>query len=285
MLDIDNIPFIDTSITIGTGLGFKYDVGNVSIIMALPVTDFEDMLDDESRVFFANTRSASNRIGTKLPPSTKGYDGSWYWQSTEPTCLPWAIVNAMHVVGITPDNQLVSDLLNCAIDIERSKNKGMDYLRAIEILNRYPDLGVMIKNIPYAHQLRLIIERPSQDFLKMDQITDLISQTSEQVSSNYSSFESSNSQLIQSNGTLIKETIDSGEVLLTSVMSHIYSGSNKSGLHAISVIGYSISDSGNMDVQILDSDRGKIWMSLEHLSSAIVPPDTFRTIKKAETKD
>src|SRR3989338_3302736 len=263
----------------GTGYGFSYDADIVRII-AQPISDIDDVLDDERRAFFTQTIETTERLLTGLSASEHSYNGSWCYQGGEPTCLPWAVANAIHTLGVSADHSYIADLLNYAIDAEESAREGMNYPVAIDMLEKYPRIGVSIKRIPYERELQLIHEPPREDLGKMLYIID-DSRTPEEIAIDSAKmYQAANTQAVQRNGTLVKEIVDSGDVLLTSVMTKQYAKDKKSGLHAICVAGYKVSKQGNMDVQVIDAARGKLWMSLEHLSSAIVPFDTFRMTKK-----
>jgi hypothetical protein len=73
--------------------------------------------------------------------------------------------------------------------------------------------------------------------------------------------------------SLIRQEIQSENVLLASAVVNRYIPVNADGLHALCLSGYRLSPRKTMDVQVIDSNYGRIWTSLEHIvqSMYIVP--------------
>lgn len=260
----------------GTGLGFKYDTQIVDISLDWLVAGDTDFLTDEKREFFKRTIS-TDRINTKLKQSEKVYSGGWYAQSGESTCLPWAVANSLTVLGTRPDNKFMADLLNYANDIEESKRKGMTYDDVLSIFRKYQSTGVHV--VLVAHDLELQRINPHilmKNFVYKLTDDDRIPEEREQDLKVQN--EQKKVETIRHNGTLIKNIIDGNSVIITTVVTKPYAGVKEQCLHAICIAGYKVNDTGAMNVQIIDSARGKIWMSLEHISTALLSSSLFPSL-------
>lgn len=269
---------------VGTGLGFVYDVELAQIFLdSRKGFEFTDILTDEARAFFQRTIETPERISAEQGESEVVYEGDWVYQGSEPTCLPWAVANASVALGLEPDAFYIADLLNYAIDIKESINEGANYPKAMELLAKYPKSSISLVGLPYEDRLALIHEPPSEDrgeFLyKLYKIDDV--RSSKQIKEDAEIvYKNAASEVVKRNGAVIKKVLDEGGVLLTSVLIKKYAGEKKGGLHAICIVGYKVSEAGIIDIQIVDAARGRIWMSLEHLSSSVVPFMTYKMTKE-----
>jgi hypothetical protein len=260
------------------GYGFEYTPGTVGdIIAASKSSDFDDVMSGERREFFQQPAPAE-RTSTHLPPSEQVYQGPWVLQGGEPTCLPWTMANATLALGQEPSPSYIADLLNQATEVEEaSEAGGATYSVAQRLLQDHPEAGVKIDQLPYADRLRLTLEaEPGVN----DQFVDMIEGHSPEDANE--AIRQQALEAIKANGDLIQSTLAKGDILLTGVGTSRYAGIEAGNMHAVCIVGQRTSPSGEMDVQVVDPARGKVWMSLEHLSSSLYPY-TYTLSRKANS--
>jgi len=203
------------------------------------------------------------RIQTGLSRSRHIYKGGWFYQYGEATCCLWAIVNALSVLGSNPIGTCLSQIYNRSQKQNQLGMKGMSLLELSSIIKKYPQMGIEMELLIGEKDIKPLVKPKSSDPT------------------------SSPSSRINHNASVIKKALDQNKILLTTVASNRYLGVDRRNfeenvitglfepLHAICIVGYRVNDKGHMDLQIIDSERGNIWVHLEHLSKSIKPYHTY----------
>lgn len=266
---------------VGVGYGYKYDEELTSISLQSPIAPNTHFLDDSTRQFFADTIRAPDRVTTELPRGEVAYLGPWYYQGLEPTCAPWAIANATLALGLKLNSALMTDLLNLANDIEKSEKGGLGFYKAKELTDqKYPQAEINLSELTDEERLEWT-EDPAFHlfaFVKYETVSSMFNLPKRTQEELLREIKERNIKNIRKNAAIIKKTIDEGAKILASVSVKQYQGRDN-GLHAISIVGYKVNENGVMNIQLIDSDRGILWISLEHLSKCIVPFNTYRIYK------
>ncbi len=186
--------------------------------------------------FHFNLTLIGKRTPIGLQPSFQLYKGAWYRQGPEPTCLPWAIANGLLSRRVRPDSLMMYRLLS-----EANRRNGLDYIAA---------------------------------WLMVD------------LNAKFFSFDKAKVELVPNlvllNSSVIKQEIDQHRTILTGVESSSYEGRilDLSGEpirdnHAVCIVGYEVNEDGVMNVQLIDSNLGIFWTSLEYLSASLKPNETY----------
>ncbi len=256
---------------IGTGYGFDYDRQTVSRLLDHPLPPLELKASAQDLAVFERSLADSNRTLTACPASSHVYTGGWYYQGIEPTCLPWSFASGMKALGIRPKTQFTMDLLNFAIDIEKSKRGGMTYEELEEMSARQRYEEVQISSLPGLHKTTQPIRIVGKEYVsshgEFATTISYIGSTSE-----------INESKIGANAKLIKNILDTQAVLLAVMSNHIYLDKDVVGRHSVCVAGYQVQTNGEMDIQVIDSERGIIWMSLEHLTMSLSADNNARIL-------
>lgn len=217
----------------------------VAILLKNPeFTHPPDWLRKSEIAFLNETLEIENRVKLELSESKRQYTGRWYCQGFHPTCLPWSLVNACGVLGVEPDSEYLANLLDKTAKQRGNTFEGLGNLDGF-LKN---DIEIRLKkHYGYGGLLSTIVAHNKDD-------------------------------IILNNGLVIKYYLNYGLPLLVSVCpGSFYSKPNKYlgfESHAICISGYEITADGYFNVQIIDSNLGIIWVSLEHLS---ISPWSSRT--------
>jgi hypothetical protein len=252
---------------------FVYSDGLVKELFANPVRGL-DVLSESTGKYLESTRNVLERVPTGLKASTRKYSGNWYHQGAENTCSCWAIAQGCHIKGIKLPYQIMVDLLNTSVDIGGSVgNEGLSYGNANKIVQKDLNAGFQIVRCDQSLERAIHPLAESERIFNFKLLPDLPVGGAEDDKNNFR-------KVIVSNSMIIKQIIDEHRIILTGVTTKQYdpnSGSN--ALHAVCISGYNIRKTGEMDVQVIDPARGILWMSLEHLSKALIGYDTY-TLEK-----
>lgn len=234
----------------------------------------DDLLLGDERNIFDDSMTAQTRISVELEESARIYTGNWYYQLGDPTCLPWSIANASLAIGVKVDPSYLADLLNHANTekptLGNVNQVGMAPIEAKNILEeRYGNSEFSIEHLSFDERLQLVHEPLSDadmaQYKKIESKFALEPLSEEDILLVH---EKRDREIINQNAALIKKIVDNGEAILVSVSNSKYR--RLSGfLHGIALVGYRVNENKTMDVQVIDSDAGKIWMSVEHLSRCV----------------
>jgi len=216
------------------------------------IKEVQEVLDNPKKMDFQreidNTRMLNplkvDRVtlpDTKFPlsrPVTLNKE-TFYDQGDSGTCLVWALVNSLTSLGFKIDAQSLIAMLGVAI------NGGV---KKIETFNAKSLIKEDSDNLTEDHEFHSL-SRVQED------------------SSNYK-------EEIQANGQQIKNVIDAKGSLFMGVHTALLYKDDPDydigGPHAISVVGYRIGRGNQMDVHIIDSNLGSMWVPLETLSNSIL---------------
>lgn len=197
----------------------------------------------------------------------KVYSGKWYCQGFEPTCTPWTIANATLALGLKPNPLLIRDLLNLANDVTKRDKGGLGFNKAKEVIDQnYPQEEVNIIEL-FGEERLEPTEDPKFHLLAFK----MSGKTREEL---LRTIEEKNKKIIRKNARVIKQIIDEGAKILASVFLK-----GQQDRHAICIVSYKVHENGQMNVQVIDSNRGILWISLEHLSKCVVPFNTYKACK------
>ena len=219
-----------------------YTSKDVKEILDNPLPQSYFFNSDALKEFARSQILHSSRISSKLQSSMKYYDGAWNRQKDEPTCTIWAIINALRVIKEKPDVHQLTEILNNAIkNVQEGKSRVYNNDSLYELINNR-----FFGNSEISH-------------------------------TNFTSgAESVFSSEIINNAQIIKTNLDKGNSFLARVGYRPYIGKlpfsrPNMSTHSITVSGYNIGECGEMDIQIIDPEKGVFWTSLEHLSSSVAP--------------
>lgn len=198
----------------------------------------------------------------------KVYPCRWFHQGHEPTCVPWAIANATLALGLEPNPILIRDLLNLARDTTNRDKGGLSFKKVKEVIDqKYPQIGINIVELSREGRLE-----PTED-LELHLLASKMSSNTikEEV---LRAVEEKNKKIIEKNRSIIKQIIDEEAKILASVFLN-----GHQDRHAICIVDYKVTENEKMNVLIIDSNRGVLWMSLEQLSKCIVPFNTYKILR------
>ena len=265
--------------------GVPFTDDQSSALLSSAVTDLDNLLSDEQIRELSTRVDEGDRISTGLASSAVYYSGAWYYQGLDSTCVPMSLANAGLVLGFKIDPEPFAKMLNLCCDKGEDLKGGTTYKAIGEICDHYGLKGFSLSPIDFDNRLRefnrvtgsSIFQKMSLDgqgtfeSLKLQQLRDF--------------YVGSELKVISNNGRVIKDHLDNQKLLLVTLagsLTGVSSGlpKNNSEYHAVCISGYRISDSGFMDIQILDSQHGKYWVTLEQLSSSIYWANTEVVSKK-----
>ena len=229
---------------------------------------------------FQKTITSTSRISTGLAPSNYEYKGTWFSQAHEPTCAPWSVINAVHAVGGHLNPAAVQEMLNVIMSMvlqghefpRGSTNKSIFQ----EIILRYPDMGVTVSELPVGKKLGILQNLKtnsqvsiSKSFFKFSFNTPIsqprLERESKEKKDPDTLYRDINAATTAAAASTIKETVDSKGALVVGIFPKYYAQIQSDVAHSITIVGYKINEQGHLNVQIIDSDRGVLWASLEHI--------------------
>lgn len=225
-----------------------YDIYETADLLDRPYPSTQKFLDEDEVRFLGSENIEPVDEAPINPSEIKNYLGPWYFQRSEPTCLPWNVANASRIQEELIDPNCLTNLLNIAIT-PKPFDQGMSYFQAMPEIKRLSSL-----NLKQGEPGNSLIQIPSG---------------------------ADNSQVIEiteRNIALIKIALGEGRCILTSVFNEYYIG--RQGRHALCISGYQINNQGRAFAQLTDPARGLIWTSVDHISKAVVPNDTYYLIPK-----
>lgn len=161
----------------------------------------------------------------------------------------------------------------------------MGYHNVNDILNeKYKGSNIRLEELKDENKVCLVQDKPDTDYKSYASFVRIcehfgssrIIETEEEYNQ---SIQTKQREDIIHNANVIKKILDEGAKIVSSVTVKRYSNDTQNGLHAICIAGYKINERGFMDVQIIDPQIGVQWISLEHLSSCIVPFNTYKISK------
>lgn len=170
------------------------------------------------------------------------YTGNMYAQRSQPTCLPWSIVNLQVITGLRPNNNILRVMLNQAID-PNSAEYGLSFEDAIRVTSsfRNRDFDFVESDLGLTPTLGMPIWRAEEESRR--------------------------------NAAVVRKLVAKGG-LVTSVENSEYAKGIEDS-HAICVAGYKTFKNGDTLVQVLDSARGRIWLTAEHFSESLDMEEVF----------
>lgn len=205
-------------------------------------------LDPEGIIQTLNeTMTTMNRVDTNLPISHASYIGKWNSQGAEPTCSPWSLANAYRVIGVQPHFPLLSELLNHANGDNPTGITGVKADDLLTIVSEFPKRGMEFTNV----------ELPLQS-------TELWA----------------SDEAIRENAATIKHYLDRGSAFHVLIGFDMYARQFSDEAHAVCLSGYHINRYREMNVQIIDSNIGVVWTSIEHISSSLLAGQVHVVSKK-----
>ncbi|MBI2595495.1 hypothetical protein HYW46_02030 [Candidatus Daviesbacteria bacterium] len=194
--------------------------------------------------FFSRTLMSDMRIAMGITPSERVYAGRWYGQGYAPTCSPWSLVNACSVAGIELPSRFVAKILNLAFE----DGYALESLADLTVTAGVDMKKLLLSLVGIRHEYEPMSTPVYNIRLK-------------------------------TNAVVIKRLIDQRHPLVLSVTSRLFYPRPNSyslfGSHAICISGYQVTGEGYFNVQVIDSNNGIVWMSLEHLSQAVQRERTF----------
>lgn len=225
----------------------RYTERDVEFLLQFPLGHAQDLSTEEP--------PDSGYINTLLPQATSIYEGPFYTQSSEPTCMPWSIANAMIKVGVSPPVLFMRDILDRSLGFNDQKQEGLHRTTALMLLNEHAEIPVT------ASFLR--IYTPEDE----GKVKDFFGKTY---------FPRSFSAIVQENASAIKDSLDDKAALVVSIKEE-----EKDNPHAITIGGYTISDRGAMTLQIIDPNHKVSYpKSIEKLTLELSRGGIFKVEKK-----
>lgn len=193
-------------------------------------------------------------------------------QGGNPSCVAWAIGNASQALGTPLPDDLLR-ILHC--EAYSGLKTGVTLQKAIEIMQRYCDEtpgDIHIKKMSGNLHLYPVDKKTDDEHTTAEKYPHALDRYFHKWARNVQS--KLLSTKIAYNGRLIHCILSEGDVPVVNVFSEALSGRNREGSkHAISLVGYQISEESYMNVQFVDSRFGRSFLApLEHLSKAIVYP-------------
>jgi hypothetical protein len=219
----------------------------------------------DTLAFYQETVNAPERVNIGLPPAEREYQGSWFYQGLQPTCVVEALRSAALAAGAKIDHQLWLDLHQTAnpLSANPAAESGLTKAQVFQILSEHPEAEIRLSSPD--QMLRFI---PTDDH-QFPIETPPLSIFSNPVDA--PSKEETRRQKLSENAQIIKDCVSRGQALTIGVLHEEYAPGQRTGFHEVVIAGYKVTPEGNMNVQVIDPARGKLWMSLEHLSSAVIP--------------
>lgn len=254
-------------------------------LLAAPINELECLLSVTELKRLQERMETTSRIAVGLPRSELSYSGSWYYQGLDPVCAPMAIANAAHVIGSAVEDAVLAKLFNLALPKDAKSRGGISYEKLAAVLSEQTASDLIMSDLPYDKGLKSLLTEDVETISLSLKNTFTNMPPAEERLQELRDFNSQEaSKAVLSNARVIKEHLDRADVLLVSLTRSLTAPKGfepfQTGLHTVCISGYRISDSGYMDVQLVDSHSGKYWASLEHVSSSIYPFDT-QILRKA----
>jgi len=236
------------------GYGYLHTPEELRFILETPRSSSLD-LRLRSDTDFQNLTLTRPRLGVLTPPCEKVYLGGWYNQSKEPTCAPWSVFNALMVLGIRPDLDGAAQFLNSSLTLGKlgDGGAGSNRVEIEQYLDEY-------------HKDQVSINYLSLSGVGRDKVDYITKYEEKGVTTSFEKdeFLEKTVRVFQKEAETITKLFNSGYVFIRAVNTKHYSGQNDGG-HAICLSGYKVDEEGRVDIQVIDSARGVIWISLEHL--------------------
>lgn len=171
------------------------------------------------------------------------YSGPMCIQLTQPTCTPLSIANAQRVIGLRPDEDILRIMLNNATDPNEDEY-GLSFDKAGAIIKKFKNSG-------------FYFEEAEQNLVPTFKLPSWRARAEERY-----------------NAALIRRLLRAGSII-TGVEHAWYAKSSEHGSHAICISGYRTFRNGDMLVQILDSARCSLWVTISHLSASLDSDKTY----------
>ncbi len=246
---------------------YLYSSEKARLLLEHPYDSDKVIMNPNEGAFFAATLTASNRISVSKEPESQYYHNSWYFQGSEATCAPWAVVNAIHALGVSLDPNFVANILN-----HKLLQVGLAGGFSPEVAKKYlADSKMSVEIAKLSDPTLNLIEIPEE--LQVSKIPKVVRDFFDpSLRFKRETYSQSLSKLRQNAG-IIEKTIDSQKMLMITVDFERYADiPEETGFHTIVLSGFRVNENLSMDVQVIDSDRGLVWMSLEHFSQSLVGP-------------
>jgi len=175
------------------------------------------------------------------------YVGSWFDQSSSHSCAAWAAANAGMVLGSIPHLDSIWDL-SARVNEKSSEKRGLKFSEVMEYVNEDPRMAYGFAKLQIANK---------ENQRKRDVFTPLQAPT----------IDFQNLKARVPLDVFLEEILEQLKLhkpILVSVVSKLFS---EEGLqnHALCISGYRISNSGQIDLQVLDSARGIYWVPEERI--------------------
>ena len=233
--------------------------------------------------FFERTTKEKNRVSLNLPTSESVYRGDWLSQGRTYTCVAFSIANSIKSLGMEPNINFIADLLNNTGhdfgDPGMEVITGISFYEVLELFQtrQYKDMNVSIELSSDENNLSEVSTNPDEAIDQHGDGYEYFIGKKKVTVEEYSKYplqdwKEHREEIIRNNAKKIKKTIENKGRYVVGVDVKFYREGKRvanGGKHAISIVGCRVSDEGIMDVQVIDSNFGTTWTSLEHLSDSI----------------
>lgn len=254
-----------------------YSPLDVAILRTTQERRMLTQLSKERREHFERMRATIPRVETNLPQGHRQYDGPWYRQ-VGPTCVPSTLQNGMHVINVDLPEACFAQMLNQALDLDNKGVTGTHTLKMSEILLSTAWINVdAVASLNYVRTFDpnklldpAVIAKHRTEY---NALTDPI-----RIRNSHNQFSGIEKMLwgdirqrlnLRYTATKLKNILDQGQAAILSILNYPqYTGINIDAGHEICLAGYDINNQSHMDIQIIDSNWGHIWTSLEHINSS-----------------
>ncbi len=194
----------------------------------------------------------AQRVSSELAPANNLYTGhTWLFQGNPMigTCTLWAIANAALSIDAQLQTGWMKQLHNKTV--YRRGIEGLRFQEAMTVINRASDSSIELNKLEQKRQLQTIL--PSGVAVSPE--------------------------AVGRNAAIIQQEIEAKRKLCVGIISYHYN-QERISRHAISIVGYSIGEKGEMNVQLIDPAWGIFPIPLELLMRLMDKNQTYAVSKK-----
>ncbi len=238
-----------------------YDRDYIIDLLEYPMSGSQSMLNSRDRAALDEINASyQGEIVVKDKPQDRLYNGDWYSQAGEPTCVPWSIANASLVLGVGHNEDFIEvmrRLLNRANGYTEPKKYGVSQKVLSSTVRSVPRAG-----LEFVHETLPIATDSLNTSMNLDNMA-----VKDKPLSTYNYMNRTDELSESVNYALtIKLMLDAGRVPLESVSTEsFYWNELRGASHRLVVSGYQVEEDGNFRLQVLDSNYGTYIVPPGHL--------------------
>ncbi len=210
---------------VSAGYGFEYTPEVVSSLLDVPLPAQTTFLNKKGLDYFGSSLRRDRMRVDAAESRQWAKPDGWYMQGAEPTCYPWALANGIRALQGTNDPVLLSRLLNYANNYDGQGETGLSNEQLLTEAHKHDSVAVLDLSIA-------VVNRP-----------------------NYTDF-----------AKAIMDSINDRQFLLQGVDGGFYKplGSHNFS-HSLAIVGYEVSATKWLDLQVIDSNYGIMPIPAEHI--------------------